>query len=222
MQAYLIRAMHSSKGHAGHQSNAAPPYPHEQCSSTLCPHEQCSSTLYSDKQYSPNGWGGGGGWSSRFSHSGVRHTDPENEVEWVWWRSHWDSGIGQWTQKLAGIRIGIRVWSDRVTKKRKFTPKEETVVFLKGLTDKPLKNEERKSVATNFTLPSCDPAHPPKLVISLIPKSAKTNDRFLSKFQQFSMDTMGPLLFLHEHLASESPDIDKSRSAVKSGLVLLA
>lgn len=33
---------------------------------------------------------------------------------------------------------------------------------------------------------------------------------------------MGPLLFLHEHLASESPDLDRSRSAVKSSLSLLA
>ena len=119
----------------------------------------------------------------------------------------------------------LTVMNQLPIKKRIFTPKEETVVFLKGLTDKLLKNEECNSVAAKFPLPSCDPAHPPELdeaMVSFIPKSAKTNDRFLSKLQQFSMNAMGPLLFLHEHLASESPDLDRSRSAVKSSLSLLA
>ena len=49
-------------------------------------------------------------------------------------------------------------------------------------------------MTAKFPFPSRDPAHPPKLddaVIGLIPRQAKSNDRFLSKLQQFCMDAMG-------------------------------
>ena len=63
--------------------------------------------------------------------------------------------------------------------KRKFVPWLETVKFLKSVVEKPLKNDKRRSLAGRFPLPSCDPAHPPKLdesVVCLVPKTAKSYD----------------------------------------------
>ena len=108
-------------------------------------------------------------------------------------------------------------------KKAKFVPSEDTVKLLKSLVNKPLKNDKRKAKANKFPLPSCDPAHPPKLdesVTCLIPKS---NDRFLSKLQQFCMDGMGPLIFLYEQLHKNEPlDSDTLKAAVKCSLSLMA
>ena len=89
--------------------------------------------------------------------------------------------------------------------KRKFTPHQDTIDF-RSVTEKPLKNDRRKMIASKFPLPSCDPAHPPKMddaVACLIPKSGKTFDRFLSKLQQFTMDAVGPLTVLYEQLERE-------------------
>ena len=69
----------------------------------------------------------------------------------------------------------------------------------KFATDTPLKNDKRKSLTSLFPLPAVDAAHPPKLdrgIIPIVPKTAQTNDRFLSKLQQVSMDSLGPLLAL--------------------------
>ena len=111
-------------------------------------------------------------------------------------------------------------------KKARYVPSEETGKFLKSLVDKPLKNEKRKSKANKFPLPACDPAHPPKLddsLTCLIPKAARSNDRFLSKLQQFCMDGMGPLIFLYEQLQkNEPPDADTLKAAVKCSLSLMA
>ena len=60
-------------------------------------------------------------------------------------------------------------------KKARYVPSEDTIKFLKSMVDKPLKNDKRKAKASKFLLPSCDPAHPPKLddsVTCLIPKVA--------------------------------------------------
>ena len=82
------------------------------------------------------------------------------------------------------------------------------------------------STAASGPIPSCDPAHPPKLddsVTCLIPKAAKSNDRFLSKLQQFCMDGMGPLIFLYEQFQkNEQPDSDTLKAAVKCSLSLMA
>ena len=91
--------------------------------------------------------------------------------------------------------------------KRKFTPGEDTIKLLKQAAEKPLKNDKRKAIAGKFPLPSCDAAHPPRLDDSLnclVPKSAKTYDRFLSKLQQFSMDALGPLAFIQNQLDTEA------------------
>ena len=66
-------------------------------------------------------------------------------------------------------------------------------------TDTPLENDMSKRLTSRFPLPAVDAAHPPKLekgIIAIVPKAAQTNDRFLSKLQQFSMDFLGPLLAL--------------------------
>ena len=73
--------------------------------------------------------------------------------------------------------------------KRKFVPATK---LLNLAVEKPLKNDKRKSVAGRFPLPNCDAVYPPKLddaVTCLIPKSAKSYDRFLSKLQQFTVDS---------------------------------
>ena len=111
-------------------------------------------------------------------------------------------------------------------KMARYVPSEDTVKFLKFLVDKRLKNDKRKAKASRFPLPSCDPAHPPKLdesVTCLIPKAAKSNDKFLSKLQQFCMDGMGPLIFLCEQLQkNEPPDSDMLKAAIKCSLSLMA
>ena len=70
-----------------------------------------------------------------------------------------------------------------------------------------MKNEKRKALANKFPLPSCYPAHPPKLdesIVCLIPKTARSYNRFLSKLQQFSMDVMGPLIYLQEQMEAKT------------------
>ena len=47
---------------------------------------------------------------------------------------------------------------------------------------------------------------PPKLdksIVCLIPKTARSYDWFLSKLQQFSMDAMGPLIYLQEQMEAQ-------------------
>ena len=69
--------------------------------------------------------------------------------------------------------------------------------FLKGATETPLKNEKRKKLTSCFPIPSSDAAHPQKLdkaIAAILPKTAFTYDWFLSKPQQFSMDSLGPLI----------------------------
>lgn len=51
--------------------------------------------------------------------------------------------------------------------KRKFIPRQDTIDFLRSVTEKPLKNDRRKMITSKFPLPSCDPAHPPKWMMQL-------------------------------------------------------
>ena len=102
--------------------------------------------------------------------------------------------------------------------KRRYVPGESTTKLLRIATGKPLKNERRKSILAKYPVPSCDPAHPPKLddsVACIIPQQARTYDRYLSKMQQFSMDALVPLTWLHNHLTS-GEEVDHAR--VKEGL----
>lgn len=64
----------------------------------------------------------------------------------------------------------------------------ETKKLLKKVMNRPLKNEKRKVLINKFPLPAFDPVHTPKLdeaIACLVPKSAKSYDRYLSKLQQF-------------------------------------
>ena len=78
------------------------------------------------------------------------------------------------------------------SKKPKLDLREETLSYIRSAMDKPLKNDKRKAHIAKHPPPSVDPAFPPKLdeaTTCLIPKPAKSNDRFLSKLQQFCMDS---------------------------------
>ena len=101
----------------------------------------------------------------------------------------------------------------------------KTVSLLQAVMEKPLKNERRKKFTAKFPLPSCDEAHTPKLddtIACIVPKSAKTYDRFLSKLQQFSLDALGPMIWLYDQMSSEQGvDATKAKAAVESSITLL-
>ena len=62
-----------------------------------------------------------------------------------------------------------------------------------------MKNEARRKVIGKLPISACDMAHPPKLnesVSWLIPKSARSHDKYLSKLQRFTTDAMGPIAWL--------------------------
>ena len=88
--------------------------------------------------------------------------------------------------------------------------------------DKPLKNDKLMAHIATHPQPSVDPAFPPKLVF--LRQLIKSSDRFLSKLQQFCMDSLGPILFLNEKLSESEPQIDLEtiRSAVKTSSTLIA
>lgn len=106
--------------------------------------------------------------------------------------------------------------------KKKFTPSEDTKRFLAATSLKPLKNEKRKGMINRFPMPACDSAHPPKLdeaVGALVPKSAKSYDNYLSRLQRYTMDAMGPLIWLYnERQRGREADID---GAIQTSLTLL-
>ena len=113
------------------------------------------------------------------------------------------------------------------SKKPKLDLGEETLSYIRSAMDKPLKNDKRKAHIAKHSLPSVEPAFPPKLdeaITCLIPKAARSIDRFLSKLQQFCMDSLGPILFLNEKLSEIEPQIDLEtiRSAAKTSLTLIA
>lgn len=105
-------------------------------------------------------------------------------------------------------------------KKAKISVSSETGKILKSAFSKSLKNDKRKVHTNKFPLPSVDCVHTPKLdeaISCLILKSAKTYDRYLSKMQQFSVDALGPLIWLNENLEG-SP---KAKEAVTSAIALM-
>ena len=107
----------------------------------------------------------------------------------------------------------------------KFMPSVRIVKILKAITERPIKNEKRKSITNKYPLPSCDYAHTPNLdddISCIVPKSAKTYDRYLSKLQQFSLDALGPMVWLHEQMLSEGEvDPTKAKEAVEASIALL-
>lgn len=77
---------------------------------------------------------------------------------------------------------------------------------LRRVINRPLKNGKRKVLIPSAS--TIDSVHTPKLDEAmhacLVPKSAKTYDRYLSKLQQFSIDTMGPLIWVGEYAEKSS------------------
>ena len=110
-------------------------------------------------------------------------------------------------------------------KKAKFMPQPRTVKILRAVTEQPVSNDKRRMITNKYPLPSCDQAHTPKLnldISCIVPKSAISHDRFLSKLQHFSMDALGPLAWIHERLsAEEAADPVQTKEAAKAAIALL-
>ena len=109
--------------------------------------------------------------------------------------------------------------------KKRFMSSEEVQQLLNSTSLKPLKNDRRKSIINKLPIPACDPAYPPKLdeaVSTLIPKSAKSHDKFLSKLQRYTLDAMGPLVWMLDQF-QQGNEIDPKvgKGAIKSSLNLL-
>ena len=109
--------------------------------------------------------------------------------------------------------------------KKRFTPSEGVQKLLSSMSSKPLKNERRRTIINKLPMPASDPAHPPKLdeaVSSLVPKSAKSHDKFLSKLQRYTLDAMGPLIWMLDQF-QQGNEIDPKvgKGAIRSSLCLL-
>ena len=98
--------------------------------------------------------------------------------------------------------------------------------MLECVSSKLLKNTKCRLLLDQFPLPAeCDSVYPPKLDESLnlvIPESAKRYDRQLSRLQQFSMDALGAVAWLHDVLSKEE-QVDRTQvvAAVQTALTLL-
>ena len=103
--------------------------------------------------------------------------------------------------------------------KKRFTPSEGVRKQLSSMSSKPLKNERRRAIINKLPMPAIDPAHPPKLdeaVSSLVPKLARSHDKFLSKLQRY---TLGPLIWMLDQFQQIDPKVGKR--AIRSNLSLL-
>ena len=54
-----------------------------------------------------------------------------------------------------------------------------------------------------------------------MPKSAITYDRYLSKLQQFSLDALGPMTWLHEQILSGDVTHSQAKEAVEASIAQL-
>ena len=85
---------------------------------------------------------------------------------------------------------------------------------------------QHRQLLDQFLLPAeCDSAYLPKLdesLILIIPESAKRYDRQLSRLQQFSMDALGAVAWLHDDLNKEE-QVDRTQVvvAIQTALTLL-
>ena len=105
---------------------------------------------------------------------------------------------------------------------KKFAPSKETLKLLSSASSRPMKNEARKVIG-KLPISACDMAHPPKLnesVSWLIPKSARSHDKYLSKLQRFTTDAMGPIAWLWDKMQQGSVDVNTTRSAIHSSLLM--
>lgn len=110
-------------------------------------------------------------------------------------------------------------------KRAKFMLQPRTVKILRAVTEQPVSNDKRRVITNKYPLPACDQAHTPKLdldIFCIVPKSAISYDRFLSKLQQFSVDALGPLAWIHERLSGEeTADPVQIKEAAKAAMALL-
>ena len=91
--------------------------------------------------------------------------------------------------------------------------------FLNSVTENTLRNNRRRELLEKFPIPSCDPAHPPKVhaaLMGIVPKPAKRHDRHLSNMQQFAMDALGPLTWLYEQLET-AETVDRTKAKLAAG-----
>ena len=107
-------------------------------------------------------------------------------------------------------------------KRTKIVVSPKTLKLLKSATSQPLKNDKRKTITNKFPLHSCDHAQLDEDISCVIPKSAKTYDRYLSKLQQFTLDALGPITWLYEQVvAGDMVDPSKAKKAVEASIALL-
>ena len=104
--------------------------------------------------------------------------------------------------------------------KKRFVPGEKILSLLQS--DKPLKNERRKTLLGKHPILVIDQAHPPEAEAALVPRAAKSHDKFLSRLQRYTLDAMGPMTWLLDQVqqgTSVDPKIGKE--AIKTSISLL-
>lgn len=94
------------------------------------------------------------------------------------------------------------------------------------MSDKTLKNDKRQKYLDQFPPPvECDHAYPPKLDESMsliVPESSRKEDRLLSRLQQFTMDSLGALLWVQEQISQGGAcDPTSLAAAIKTSVSLL-
>lgn len=106
-----------------------------------------------------------------------------------------------WSSETLTLRVSRRKreWSGLTGRSSYFPPSQPLLV---EVTSKPLKNTRHWQFLEHFPLPAeCNHACPPKLdesISLIIPDSSRKEDRLLSRLQQFTMDSLGALLYLQE------------------------
>ena len=108
--------------------------------------------------------------------------------------------------------------------KRRLTPSVKVQSLLEST--KLLKNDRRKSVLGKHPIAASNQAHPPKLdeaVAALVPKTAKSHDNFLSRLQRYTLDAMGPMIWLLDQLdQGKVIDLKAGKGAIKASISLLS
>ena len=108
--------------------------------------------------------------------------------------------------------------------KRRLTPSVKVQSLLEST--KLLKNDRRKSVLGKHPIPASNQAHPPKLdeaVAALVPKTSKSHDNFLSRLQRYTLDAMGPMIWLLDQLdQGKVIDPKPGEGAIKASISLLS
>ena len=119
--------------------------------------------------------------------------------------------------------------AETVRNRGKFVVSEQSRKLLAEVTARFLKNARCRQLLDRFTHPAdCDQAYTPKLDDSIwsisltVPESSRKEDWLFSHLQQFTMDSLGALVFLQEQLAEgTTSDPKKVRAAVKTTITLL-